>query len=285
MRYLLVLYVLAAIVASANAQCEFPLHTGDLWQLIDNFPMVHIVHEVRITGLTEKNGQVYSTFSGFVFLPGPGYLRQSGAIVYAFGDSSEYVFYNFAASAGDTISIRPNFVIVLDARDSTDFFGRMRKRWIFREVSQAPFNYVVRHVIDSIGMSYLYQGTGGQTYYLAGALINGVQYGKITDVGAGSSETPAEFWMDQNYPNPFNPSATIRYGLPNRSFVILSVFNTLGQQVVCLVQGEREAGYHNVVFDGSSLSSGLYFYRLEACPVERGGAGEFIQTRRLLLVK
>jgi len=122
-----------------------------------------------------------------------------------------------------------------------------------------------------------------------GNRVWGLKFG--TDPGtvnavAGSPDLPAGSpELLPCYPNPFNPSTTIRYGLPNRSFVILSVFNTLGQQVVCLVQGEREAGYHNVVFDGSSLSSGLYFYRLEACPVERGGAGEFIQTRRLLLVK
>ena len=275
MRYLLILCISPIIIGSANAQCEFPLHTGDLWQLIDNFPMVHIVHEVRITGLTEKNGQVYSTFSGFVFLPGPGYLRQSGAVVYAFGDSSEYVFYNFAAAAGDTISIRPNVVIVLDAKDSTDVFGSMRKRWIFREISQAQ--YTVRHVIDSIGMSYLYQGPGGQTYYLAGALINGIQYGKITDVGAGPKETPTVFGLDQNYPNPFNPSTTIRYGLPHKSQVSLMVYNTLGQQVALLVQGEQEAGYHEVKFDAQNLPSGVYFYRLQA--------GTFVETRKLLLLR
>ena len=207
MRYLLVLSISAIIVASADAQCEFPLHTGDLWQLIDNFPMVHIVHEVRITGLTEKSGHVYSTFSGFGSFPGPGYLRQSGDLVYAIDDSSEYVFYNFAAAVGDTISIRPGIVIVLDARDSTDLFGKMRRRWIFREIFTAPypFNAHIRHIVDSIGMSYLNQATGGQSYYLAGALINGVQYGRITDVGAGRKETPTVFGLAQNLPQPLQP--------------------------------------------------------------------------------
>jgi hypothetical protein len=277
MRYLLVLCISTVIIGSANAQCEFPLHTGDLWQLIDNFPMVHIVHDVHITGLTEKGGHVYSAFSGFVFLPGPGYLRQSGAVVYAFGDSSEYVFYNFAAAAGDTISIRPSFVIVLDAKDSTDFFGTMRKRWIFREISQAPFNYIVRHVIDSIGMSYLYQGTGGQTYYLAGALIDGMQYGKITDVGAGPKDPPTVFWLAQNFPNPFNPTTTIRYGLPNRSHVSLTVLNTLGQSVSTLINGEQEVGYHEVQFNATHLSSGVYFYRIQA--------EGYVQTKSLLLLR
>ena len=88
---------------------------------------------------------------------------------------------------------------------------------------------------------------------------------------------PEKFVLEQNYPNPFNPSTTIRYGLPQKSAVQLTIFNTLGQQVATIVQGEQEAGNHEVRFDGSNLSSGVYFYRLQA--------GEFVQTRKLLLLR
>ncbi len=80
-----------------------------------------------------------------------------------------------------------------------------------------------------------------------------------------------------NYPNPFNPSTTIRYGLPLRSMVTLTVFNALGQQVAILEQGEKDAGYHEVRFDGTGLASGVYFYRLRA--------GDLVQTRTLLLIQ
>jgi len=91
------------------------------------------------------------------------------------------------------------------------------------------------------------------------------------------SRVPTQFVIQQNYPNPFNPSTTIRYGLPHKSNVSLVVYNPLGQQVATLVQGEQEAGYHEVRFDGSGLSSGVYFYRIQV--------GDFVQTRKLLLIR
>jgi predicted GH43/DUF377 family glycosyl hydrolase len=75
---------------------------------------------------------------------------------------------------------------------------------------------------------------------------------------------PAAFTLDQNYPNPFNPSTTIRYGLPKRSHVTLTVYNTLGQQVATLVNESQEAGDYSVRFDGRELASGAYFYRIQA---------------------
>ena len=99
-----------------------------------------------------------------------------------------------------------------------------------------------------------------------------------TPTGIGTNAAvPTEYSLGQNYPNPFNPSTTIRFGLPMRSQVTLTVFSTLGQQVAVLSHGEKEAGYHEVRFDGAGLSSGVYFYRLQ------GGA--FVQTKRLLLLK
>jgi photosystem II stability/assembly factor-like uncharacterized protein len=87
----------------------------------------------------------------------------------------------------------------------------------------------------------------------------------------------ASFELLQNYPNPFNPSTTIRYGLPSRSQILLTVYNALGQQVAILQDGEQDAGYHEVRFDASRLASGVYFYRIQA--------GDFSQTKRLLLLR
>jgi hypothetical protein len=89
----------------------------------------------------------------------------------------------------------------------------------------------------------------------------------------------------QNYPNPFNPSTTIRYGLPHKSLVTLSLYNTLGQRVAELVAGEQGAGFHEVRVDGSALASGVYLYRLNASPSDGSRAGDFVGRNKLILLK
>ncbi len=83
--------------------------------------------------------------------------------------------------------------------------------------------------------------------------------------------------LGQDYPNPFNPSTTIKYELPMSSEVKLSVFDVLGREVSVLVNERRDAGVHEVTFDASGGSSGVYFYRMIA--------GSFTETKKLLLVR
>ena len=110
---------------------------------------------------------------------------------------------------------------------------------------------------------------------------SGVWRRPLSEMIAGIAEAhraiPTCFLLEQNYHNPFNPSTTIHYALPHSSFVTITVHNTLGQQVAQLVNEQQLAGYHNVVFRGDGLASGVYFYRLQA--------GGFVQTRKMLLVR
>jgi poly(3-hydroxybutyrate) depolymerase len=88
---------------------------------------------------------------------------------------------------------------------------------------------------------------------------------------------PTVFNLEQNYPNPFNPSTTIRYDIPARSHVVLTIYNILGQSVAELVNTEKNAGRYETRFDASALASGVYLYRLQA--------GSNVQTRKLMLLK
>lgn len=134
-------------------------------------------------------------------------------------------------------------------------------------VSAAPF------LASAFGMSFTSSSTGilldpfGMIYYAVSPLT-GIR---------GERLVTGSFNLSQNYPNPFNPSTTIRYGLPGRAHVTLSMFNTLGQQVGTLVNETQEAGYHDVLFNGAGLASGVYVYRLQA--------GDFVQTKKLLILR
>jgi hypothetical protein len=88
---------------------------------------------------------------------------------------------------------------------------------------------------------------------------------------------PTVFSLEQNYPNPFNPSSTIRFDIPTSSYVELKVYDILGKEVATLVNEELESGSYETIFDGTGLSSGVYFYRIKA--------GDFVQTKKLLLQK
>jgi len=89
--------------------------------------------------------------------------------------------------------------------------------------------------------------------------------------------TPIEFNLAQNYPNPFNPSTSIKYSIPKESIVRLEVLNILGEQVDLLVNETKSEGVYEVVWDASSVSSGTYFYRIQA--------GDFVQIKKMLLLR
>jgi hypothetical protein len=92
-----------------------------------------------------------------------------------------------------------------------------------------------------------------------------------------SVEIPTAFSLEQNFPNPFNPVTKIRFGLPTATTVHLSLYNMLGERVLDLLNRELEAGYHQAAVDAAQLSSGTYFYKLEA--------GGFVRVRKMLLLR
>ena len=88
---------------------------------------------------------------------------------------------------------------------------------------------------------------------------------------------PAEFSLMQNYPNPFNPATTIRFTLPVKTDIVISVYSSIGEKVAEAFNGEMEEGYHEVKFDASNLSSGVYFYRFES--------KQFVDVKKMVLTK
>ena len=92
-----------------------------------------------------------------------------------------------------------------------------------------------------------------------------------------TGETANSFSLAQNFPNPFNPVTKINYSIPKSSEVSLTVYDILGQKVASLVREKQDAGTYSVDFDASSLSSGIYYYKIEA--------GDFTSIKKMTLVK
>jgi hypothetical protein len=105
-----------------------------------------------------------------------------------------------------------------------------------------------------------------------------------TTVGIGEvAEIPTDFALRQNYPNPFNPSTTIGYDLPKDAYVTVAVYDMLGRMVASLVDGVQTASSYRVEWHPSNLSSGIYFYRMEAR--NQDGSGTFSAMKKLLFLK
>jgi hypothetical protein len=239
-------------IMNVSAMCglsfEYPLMVGEqfkddewtIWPVVDATSMIEMPLPIQL-----------ASFSATV--------RGGGRVLLAWATLSETNNYGFEVekSADSTMSFRavPNSFIpghgtTLEPHhyaftDSSASQGR----WWYR-LKQIDLNATV-HFTDSISVNVL------------------------TDVR--ENPIPTEFALQQNYPNPFNPSTTIHYSTPRTSFVTLTVYNTLGQQVSQLVNEQQQAGYHDVVFRGDRLASGVYFYRIKA--------GDFIATRKLLYLK
>jgi hypothetical protein len=133
-------------------------------------------------------------------------------------------------------------------------------------------------VVDGSGgaiIAWQDKRSGNYDIYVSRVFQGGTTQVKIVGI------TPAGFTLSQNYPNPFNPSTKIEYTLENAGMVSLKVYNVLGHEVATLVNGRQEAGSYSVLFGAnettSNLSSGVYFFRLEA--------GSFVSTKKLTLVK
>ena len=92
-----------------------------------------------------------------------------------------------------------------------------------------------------------------------------------------NADQPITFYLHQNYPNPFNPITSIQYAVSSRQFVSLKVYDVLGNEIANLVNEEKAAGIYEINFNSNNLSSGIYFYKLQA--------GSFVETKKMVLLK
>ncbi len=203
--------------------------------------------------------------------------------------------FNF--SKGDTFAQRPDVSINLSCTIRVTKYTEAIVTWNNVDNHQDRQNKIWYYKIIRNG-SIVATPEFTQTLYEDKTLINGVNAYKMTAVnydflesdssntatvdnttGVNESEknVPQEFMLSQNYPNPFNPSTTISFGLPFETFTLLKIFDVSGREVSTIVSEKLPAGSYSRQWDAGSLSSGIYFYRLQA--------GTYSKTKKLLLLK
>ncbi len=153
---------------------------------------------------------------------------------------------------------------------------------VYRELV-ANVTYISPATPDS-GVITITTTAGGGVYHIGTVLIlDDLTWGPATSVEQTPTGLPSTFFLEQNYPNPFNPTTWISYSIGSgvsglgAGWVKLAVYDILGREVATLVNEELSPGRYRATLDGTSLSSGTYFYRLQA--------GNFVATKKLVLVR
>ncbi len=142
----------------------------------------------------------------------------------------------------------------------------------FESIPIVAFHDAENRVQFAVGKSY-HSGPGlgmGRVTVYSTSIVNSLDPGQ-------NGIKPVQFELHQNYPNPFNPSTSISFTLPEATVVKISVYNSLGEKIVDLINSQMEVGYHKIDFDGANLSSGVYIYKLQTKNI--------LEMKKMLLLK
>jgi hypothetical protein len=163
--------------------------------------------------------------------------------------------------------------------DTVPIFSKNKQYKEFAQYEMPPWGYRLAKDYGPI------QIWDDQSYVISSYFVYNLVYAKIAGKEYGNHITaidkdkylPIYYSLFQNYPNPFNPTTTIRYSIPEKSFVKIIVYNILGEEIKKLIEKEILSGDYYVSFDGNSLPSGIYIYRLET--------SKYNYSRKMILLK
>jgi hypothetical protein len=240
-----------------------------------------------------NNGQIYLFYGVGIFDP-LWSIDTSASIVYYLPNRSNQQYYKLKSDTGsswmvvyeDSSSGRKGRRALVTDRYPSFVFGIPTEfieieyyelNWGDTVINQYSTKIKTETLASGFGLLLsFYEEPGSFNRLLQGCVIDGDTFGIISSFN-DEIKLPEDFYISQNYPNPFNPITKIKYSIPQPSFVVLKVYDILGNEIETLVSEEKLLGVYEVEFNASNLSSGIYFYQLKA--------GDFISTKKLVLLK
>jgi hypothetical protein len=166
------------------------------------------------------------------------------------------------------IGVTGNSNVFVRPYNNGTFLATNQVNPIAASINYSPVRAGYRYAADSCFASWSVGGTNSLN-------VTAGCGGTVT--GVGNNGIPVSYSLSQNFPNPFNPSTRISYSIPKDGFVKITVFDILGKEVGTLVNNVQTAGAYILEYNASSLTSGIYFYKLES--------GNFVDTKKMVLIK
>jgi hypothetical protein len=281
-RAFIIILFLCGYLSAQNNSDFYPLNIGNKWKYI------HLSYEA---GTIPDTSYIIKEVIGDTLMPnGIKYfvVREDDRIHYERYDTltNEIKYYQNGGCGGidDTkykLIYSRDSVIVWRQCDITECFITYDDTTYGADSAMIILDMddlVASHIEFRKNLGIYFRFTGEIGYYvtaLQGAVINGNRWGVITSVE--DDEIITKFNLYQNFPNPFNPVTKIKYELPERSHIKLTVYNSLGEEVAELINKEQAAGSYEIEFDGGGLPSGIYY-----CTIN---SGNYRATRKMILLK
>lgn len=240
-----------------------------------------------------------------------GIPNNKATVVYERQDGSTYgLYYSLKPSGSSTWGSPVGWVTVRENKWPSLYSAKVNANQVFQGVFEQsdPGNFPPRSIRYKP-----YTGSGWSTSVEVSDASNdvtGIQKPEVGELNSGdavfafvganyvgvyfdneswspsaveSEINPTQFSLEQNYPNPFNPNTSIKFSILQNSSVKLKVYDVIGNEIATLINDQKDAGNYEVIFNASRLSSGVYFYKLEAIPLN--GEKSFVQTKKMILMK
>lgn len=221
---------------------------------------------VNLSLTIDKNGNIWAgtEYKGIYKFDGTGwtnYTKNLTGLDY-YGDGIASIFSD---PSGNIWATNSSAIIKYDGTNWEYWNGS-------DTVGVSGYPYRVVFLDDS---SNVWTGSNGLVEFTGNSFL---RYNLSIIAGIDNNENiPGTYFISQNYPNPFNPSTEIEYQIPKESFVVIKIYDSIGREVRTLVNKDKPAGNYRVTFNATSLSSGVYFYRITA--------GSYTSVKKMILMK